>query len=85
MANLTRADRVINHIKASVELYYSSLIEVINFKERDCYSSKVILGSRRGKRYPLRYTFNSIEQRQLFLDDFKKLYPDVPIVEENVN
>lgn len=82
MANLTRTQRVLNHIKANVELYYSSLIEVNNYEENKLYWSRVVLGSRRGKRYPLRYTFNSIEQRQEFLNEFNKLYPDVPILEE---
>ena len=81
MRNLTRAERVINHIIANVELYYSSLIEVSNYKEDDFYWSNVILGSRRGKRYTLKYTFRSIEERQLFIDSFNKSFPDVPIKE----
>jgi|GEM_PF-3842266 len=81
MRNLTRAERVINHIIANVELYYSSLIEVSNYQEDDFYWSNVILGSRRGKRYILKYTFRSIEERQLFLDSFNKQFPDVPIKE----
>ncbi len=82
MANLTRTMRVLNHIKASVELYYSSLIEVDNYKENKLYWSRVVLGSRRGKRYYLKYTFNSNEQRQEFLNEFNRLYPDVPILED---
>lgn len=82
MANLTRTQRVLNHIKANVELYYSSLIEVNNYEENKLFWSNVILGSRRGKRYKLKYTFNDIEQRQEFLNEFNKLYPDVPILEE---
>jgi len=79
MRNLTRAERVINHIEASLALYYSSLIEVINDDEEKVFYSRVVLGSRRGKRYPLRYTFRSNEDRQLFLDSFTENYPDVPI------
>ncbi len=82
MEKLTRTKRILNHVKANVELYYSSLIEVNNLFKEDTYWSHVILGSKRGRRYPLRYTFRTREDRQEFIDEFTNLYPDVPILED---
>ena len=82
MEKLSRKQRILNHVKATLELYYSNLIEVSNYKEGDTFWSMVVLGSRRGKRYPLRYTFRTKEERQDFLNAFANLYPDVPILEK---
>ena len=84
MEKLTRSKRIINHVMASVDLYYSSLIEVVKYEEKESYWVSVVLGSRRGKRYPLRYTFRADEERQMFIDEFNKLYPDVPILEKEM-
>lgn len=81
MERLTRTQRILNHVKATLELYYSSLIEVNTFEGDGNYWSIVVLGTKRGKRYPLRYTFRTDEERQLFLNEFGNTYPDVPILE----
>jgi len=84
MRNLSRTERIMNHIEANIDLYYSSLIEIIKFEEKGSYWVNVVLGSRRGKRYPLRYTFRADEERQMFIDEFNNLYPDVPILEKEM-
>lgn len=84
MKNLTRSQRIINHVIANMDLYYSSLIEVMTYEEKGTYWLDVVLGSRRGRRYPLRYTFRADEERQMFIDEFNNLYPDVPILEKEM-
>ena len=81
MRNLSRTERIMNHIEANIDLYYSSLIEINNIRDGELLISSVILGSRKGKRFPLRYIFRDEEQRQDFINRFKETYPDVPIIE----
>ena len=78
---LTRSERVINHIVATLELYYSSLIEINNCCENDMFISNAVLGTRRGKRYVLKYTFRNLEERQMFISEFMVAFPDVQINE----
>lgn len=81
MRNLSRTERIMNHIEANINLYYSSLIEINNSRDGEVLISSAILGSRNGRRFPLRYTFRDEDQRQEFINKFQESYPDVPIIE----
>lgn len=81
MRNLSRTERIMNHIEANIDLYYSSLIEINNSRDGEVLISSAILGSRNGRRFPLRYTFRDEDQRQEFINKFQESYPDVPIIE----
>ena len=81
MRNLSRTERIMNHIEANIDLYYSSLIEINNSRDGEVLISSSILGSRNGRRFPLRYTFRDEDQRQEFINKFQESYPDVPIIE----
>jgi len=81
MRNLSITERIMNHIEANIDLYYSSLIEINNSRDGEVLISSAILGSRNGRRFPLRYTFRDEDQRQEFINKFQESYPDVPIIE----
>ena len=81
MRNLSRTERIMNHIEANINLYYSSLIEINNSRDGEVLISSAILGSRNGRRFPLRYTFRDEDQRLEFINRFQESYPDVPIIE----
>ena len=44
MRNLSRTERIMNHIEANINLYYSSLIEINNSRDGEVLISSAILG-----------------------------------------